>query len=270
MSIPSTSDLERATGYLAQISPDIERGEWVKVLMALKNTFGDGGELMARGWSANSDKFKPQDFRDTWQSLDHGGAIGLGSLAHLSGHQPTVKVSKPARSSTQDYALKLWDKAEWGSTASHPYAVTKKISHDFGAKRGTASGRILGKDADCIIVPMRTWDGELIGVECINADGAKQTFGKKGLLLLGHPEGAEQIHVCEGWATAYALAQMFPFNYACVVAFGSKVMETAQQALSRYEKLITAHNEDSDNKDAWDYWAAGRADEYRELVNANA
>jgi hypothetical protein len=272
MSGPGAADLERATGYLAQISPDIERGEWVKVLMALKNTFADSGEIVARGWSTGGDSYRKRDFDDTWRSLDYAGPITLGTLAHLSGHQPRIRETKPILSTTADYALRLWKEAREDAVKTHPYAVTKKITHDFAAKRGTASGRILGRGADCIIVPMQTLAGEFTGVECINAEGGKQTFGKKGALILGYPEGAREIHVCEGWATAYALSQIFPQSFACAVTFGcGEPMERTGQALANTHKvLVKAHIEGEDNRDAWDYWDAGEADAYRAMVQASA
>jgi hypothetical protein len=71
------------------------------------------------------------------------------------------------------------------AVAAHPYAIRKKITHAAGAGRSRVTGSVVGQDADCIVVPYRTLAGELVGVECINAEGAKQTFGRKGVLVLG-------------------------------------------------------------------------------------
>jgi hypothetical protein len=272
MSGAGAADLERATRYLDQISPDIERGEWVRVLMALKNTFADSGEIVARGWSLGGDSYKKRDFDDTWRSLDYAGPITLGTLAHLAGHQPKVREAKQVRSNTADYARRLWKVAREAVVETHPYAVTKKITHDFGAKRVRASGRVIGQHADCVIVPMRTWDADLAGVECINTLGKKQTFGRKGILILGYPEAATEIHVCEGWATAYALSEMFPRSFACAVTFGcgEPMKRTAQDLANLYRVGAIAHVEEDDNRDAWDYWDEGKADAYRAMVKASA
>lgn len=268
--VPSTTDLDRARDYLDTTSPDLCREDWVRVLMALKNTFGDSGEILARGWSAGSDKFNPRDFRDTWQSLSYDGSVSLGTIAHYSGHTPSPSVTKPKRD-TQKQGRDWWEQGRVNAVATHPYALKKRITHDFGARRVTASGSVIGQDADCIIVPMRQGD-DLVGIELINPEGQKQTFGRKGVLILGYPEGATEIHVCEGWATAFALSQMFPKSFACAVTFGcGKTMKDAAQALaSKYLLPVVLHEEAEDNQDAWDYWDAGRADEYRALVNVHA
>lgn len=165
-------------------------------------------------------------------------------------------------SSTADYAKQLWNEASTDCVAFHPYAKKKRITHDFGARRGTASGRIIGRDQDCIIIPMRSWDGDLVGVECINWGGDKQTFGSKGQLLLGHLEAAEYIHVAEGWATMWAIAQLRPKSFAGVVAFGKKLRQKAEEIGKRYPGTAVTHPEGADNQDVWDYWNAGHGDEY--------
>jgi putative DNA primase/helicase len=140
--------------------------------------------------------------------------------------------------------------------------MKKKIAHDFGARRGRASGRIVGRDKDCIIIPMRSWDGDLIGVECINWEGDKQTFGSKGQLILGHPEGAEYVHVAEGWATMWAISQLRPRSFAGVVAFGKKLRQKAEEITNRFPGTAVTHPEGADNQDVWDYWSAGHGDQY--------
>jgi putative DNA primase/helicase len=79
------------------------------------------------------------------------------------------------------------DRAD-AAVAAHPYAIRKQITHAAGAGRARVTGSVVGQDADCIVVPYRTLDGELVGVECINAEGAKQTFGRKGVLVLGNDQ----------------------------------------------------------------------------------
>jgi phage/plasmid primase-like uncharacterized protein len=177
---------------------------------------------------------------------------------------------KPA---TLAYAKELWERCkrddQW--VARHPYAKKKRIGHAFGAGRYPVTGSLVGHEADCLIIPNRDWGGNLIGVECINAEGKKQTFGSKGMLLLGHPEGAELIHVCEGWATAWALGELFPDQFACIVAFGKSAMETiANAAQIRFKGKIAVHEEGKDNRDVWDVWNAGEGESYANRVRRAA
>lgn len=171
------------------------------------------------------------------------------------------------KSDTAAYAKQVWDAAQVDVVRFHPYAQKKKITHDFGARRGRASGRLVGRDADCIIVPMRSWDGELVGVECINADGTKQTFGSKGQLILGYPEGADWIHVTEGWASMWGVAQMRPKSFGGVVVFGKSRMEGQRGAElereieNRFGGTAVRHNEFG-KADAWDHWNLGNAEKY--------
>jgi putative DNA primase/helicase len=150
--------------------------------------------------------------------------------------------------------------------ADHPYARRKRIAHAFGARRGIASGRVVGYNADCILVPNRNWDGEFIGVECINPGGKKQTFGNKGILILGTPEDAPLIHLCEGWATAYALSEMFPQRFATIVCFGKQIEKAIPEITKRYSGRPVIHEESPKNRDAWDIWHAGDGDTYTKNV----
>ena len=46
--------------------------------------------------------------------------------------------------------------------STHTYALFKDIGHEYGARRGKASGRLIGKDADVIVVPSHDIDGNLM------------------------------------------------------------------------------------------------------------
>ena len=265
------SEIERAREYLDKVSPDVEREVWVKCLMALKNSLGDDGEYIARAWSSLSDKYRAQDFKDTWRSLNYDGPVTLGSLAHLAGHTP--KTQQSAKRSTFDYAKRLWDESNSDSwnVLNHPYAQKKEFDELGGTAwcaRGTASGKIIGRNADCLIVPMRDWQGELTGVECINREGKKQTFGQKGLLIIGDtgPPRAtfdyeNDVHICEGFATGLAINRMFPGP--TVVAFGKSRLEQVALEQNQRGGIVFIHEDDEDGTDAWDYWASHKGSEYR-------
>lgn len=173
------------------------------------------------------------------------------------------------KSDKADLAREIWDMGGVDVVSSHPYAVKKGITHDFGARRGQATGRVVGRNADCIILPLRSWDHQVVGVEVINWEGAKQTFGNKGVLVLGYPEESETIHICEGWATAWACAQLRPKSFGCIVSFGGgrRIRQVAEEASNRFRGRIVVHDEPG-NMDVWDVWKAGRGDLYMRAQRA--
>ena len=143
--------------------------------------------------------------------------------------EPAMSTPKRESRDTKSYALELWFNARRRRTdadiTSHPYAIRKGIESAGGAGRAKATGRILGKDADCVVVPI--WDIEadkVQGVQCINPEGAKQTFGSVsgGGLILGNPlDKGLPWYVCEGWASAYSVVFHHSYGHGvCAVAFG--------------------------------------------------
>ena len=60
---------------LSYLSPDCDRSEWVRYLMAIKSAEGDAGRDIAEQWSAQSDKYNPQAFKSTWASIQADGGI---------------------------------------------------------------------------------------------------------------------------------------------------------------------------------------------------
>lgn len=149
----------------------------------------------------------------------------------------------PTRRDLSVYARKLWDKATDHDSyvQSHPYSVRKGILGAGGARRGKASGKLIGRPADCIIVPIYAdATGELQGVQCINTEGAKQTFGpvSGGCLVLGNTLNTGiEWYVAEGWASAYSVVFHHRRGHAvCAVAFGKSNMAATAQILARQFK----------------------------------
>jgi putative DNA primase/helicase len=171
------------------------------------------------------------------------------------------RAPKPQQSNTARYAAELWLRAnKWmqadnwlsqpspdESIATHPYAVAKGITHAGGAGRVIATGSKIGKNADCIIVPVRERGiGKVQAVECINPEGRKQTFGPKsgGYLLLGNTlDKSIPWFVVEGWADAYSVIWHLNNpdgskrdNCVCAVAFGKGNLENcAKQILQHHD-----------------------------------
>ena len=157
---------------------------------------GDGFSLLAHvyGWPAK-------------ETLDR--------VARILGADPRPVEIAPQRpvqpSRTQAYGIALWEQADRSdaAVASHPYAIRKGIDYHAGIGRVTASGRVIGRNADCLIAPVRSIaTGELTAVEVINAAGEKQDFGtvRGSAFRLGDPrDRAARWYVVEGIADAIAV-----------------------------------------------------------------
>ena len=246
-SAPEIQDL------LSWISPD-SREDWVKVGAVIKHELGDGGWPVWDDWSQGSDRYRPKDAAAVWRSLKaHHRPVTGATLVHLArrgGWRPGAH-TKPERplplprlapvetSSTENYAAKLWAAGDESDEAvmGHPYAVKKHLRSAGGARRAQASGSLIGRDADVLLVPCREFGTGLItGVQAIAADGAKQSFGKfsGGFLLLGNTlDKSRRWFVCEGWASAYAVA-FHHGGHCCAVSFGKGRLEQVAQHIDAH------------------------------------
>ncbi len=81
-------------------------------------------------------------------------------------------------------------------------------------------------------------DGELCGVEAINGDGVKQTFGSKGILTLGNDLDPKLPQlVVEGWACGVAWFLIHKGNVAVYCAFTkSRLRTVAEQVAAKYPR----------------------------------
>ena len=227
--------------------PAQDREVWVQVGMAIKSSLGDAGFPIWDYWSQTADNYRERDARDVWKSFKQGGGVGLGTLfyyAELHGLAADRNTAQNAlerpRSSTRAYALELWLNArrrrQDADITSHAYAITKGIESAGGAGRANASGKIIGRDSDCIVIPIRDIQTEKVqGVQCINPEGRKQTFGSmsgNGLLLGNTLDKHIPWYVCEGWASAYSMVfHHYKGNAVCGCAFGKHNMDRLAQAV---------------------------------------
>ncbi len=235
--------------------PAYERDIWIKMGMAIKSELGNDGFSLFDDWSNSADNYDPKAVKSVWKSF-HGSGVGIGSLVQLAkeyGWQsknktiykaPEIKPApKQTTSTTKSYALKLWLSSNRDDkyVSAHPYSIKKEIKSAGGAGRGIASGSIIGKNADCIIIPVRNIQTDKVqGVQCINKDDVKQNFGviSGGTLLLGNTLDKSLIwYVTEGWASAYSAVFHIEYgNGVCACSFGkgtqqkvAKLIETAYQ-----------------------------------------
>jgi len=226
-----------------------ERETWLRVGMAIKSEFGDNGFNVWDDWSRTGESYKAKDAQDVWKSF-RGDGVTIATLIYEAKQNgwmrlPNYKVvdeitkaktpppPKPMEPKV-DYAKRLWIRADWTKVKSHPYSRRKKfnrgLNNSFGAARGFATGKIIGENADCIIVPIRNYrTNELQAVQCINAAGEKQTFGRLtgGSLILGNDLDPElSILVFEGWASTVAWVFFIEKGNACAVcSFGKSNQE---------------------------------------------
>lgn len=173
---------------------------------------GDGFTLLqhAYGWSAK----ESFDAVASYFGLDDNKPLPVYTASKTIEFKPK-----------SDYALSLWKRASEGIT-SHPYALSKHIGWEAGAKRGLASGSVLGKDADCIIVPIRDLQkAEVVAVQCINQRGKKQTFGAlkgNGFVCGNTNDNTIPWYVVEGWADAISIVfHHYHGNAVAAAAFGA-------------------------------------------------
>ncbi len=234
--------------------PAHDRKVWVRIAMAVKAALGDTGFPIWDKWSQSSESYRKQDAIAVWRSIG-SGAVGVGSLFHVAREygwrgerrelrpvQPR-KAPEPPKSSIKAYALRLWLAADCSDSAVtlHPYSIKKSIDWAAGAGRGRVSGRVVGQDADCVIIPIRDLSNDrVVGVQAINTSGDKQSFGDlsgNGLILGNSLDRAIRWYVVEGWADAVSMAfHVHKGNAVAAAAFGKhNMMKLAQRMADVYQ-----------------------------------
>lgn len=223
---------------------------WLKIGMALHSEYGDSGYTLFHEWSKTAHNFSEHTVISKWQSFKHkpqGKGVGIGTLIHLAKEHgwhnglPITENFVPSQiapppqnhtSDTSSYAVSLWEEARCEDIAVtlHPYAEKKGIYNSGCAGRGTASGSMVGQQTDCIIIPIfNIKTDELQGVQCINPEGKKQTFGKLsgGSLILGNTSDTScEWYICEGWASAFSM--VFHHQHGkgvCAISFGKSNLD---------------------------------------------
>ncbi|MEE9451868.1 MAG: primase-helicase zinc-binding domain-containing protein [Gammaproteobacteria bacterium] len=134
--------------------------------------------------------------------------------------------------------------------AEHLYCKKKGIDWAVGAGRGVANGKLLGENADCVIVPMHFFNGDFAGVECINSIGLRQTFGNKAILKLGNDlDQSLTAYVVEGWASGCAQFIRYNGHVLVLVCFGKNQMNQAAIVWARMhpKQIILIHDENDDH-----------------------
>jgi putative DNA primase/helicase len=235
---------------------------------AILTSFGIGAEFLRNRHGpcpgcGGKDRFRfdDRDGRGTWY-CNGGGSPSYGDgydlISHVTGGDksrtfrevqhwlqgsapPTPSPAKIESLGTGVYALKLWGKAVEG-VAFHPYAKTKRITWEAGAKRHrSVSGRVVGYGADCVLVPIRDLStGDVVAVQAINDQGKKQTFGPikgNGFVCGNTLDKTIPWYVLEGWADAVSMVfHHHKGNAAAFAALGLNNLDAlAQRVAEVYE-----------------------------------
>jgi len=228
--------------------PADDRATWVRIGMAIKSEIGDSGFSIWDDWSQTAGNYCERDARDVWKSIK-AGPVRIGTLFHLAkqhGYRPAParqipqkKAPPPQQGNTGKYAAEIWLRADTrdGVVTAHAYAQHKGITSAGGAGRAVVSGRVVGRNADCIVVPIRdAAQRKVVGVQCINTSGAKQTFGTVtgNCLLLGNTLDKNlPWFLAEGWASAYSMVFHHQAgNGVCAAAFGKGNLDTVAHRLA--------------------------------------
>jgi len=101
MTLATYENVESALGF---ISPDLDREEWVKIGMAIKDGLNGEGFEVFDNWSKGSDSYKSHDIKDTWRSIKSGG-VTVGTLFFMAGENGW-KPEKTAEPETNGQRLK--------------------------------------------------------------------------------------------------------------------------------------------------------------------
>ena len=248
---------------MLQFIPAFDRDIWLRIGMALKAAFGEVGFSVWDQWSQTADNYNAKAVASAWRSF-RGKGVAFGSLVFLAQQYgwradarpiaPVMTIAKkppPTGRDTATYAFDLFKRCgkDDSFVMAHPYAIKKGFESAAGGGRVIASGSVIGKNADCLIAPIRNIEsGRIQGVQCINTNGAKQTFGSVagGALILGNTlDKSLTWYVAEGWASAYSMVFHHPEkpgNHVCACSFGKHNQRAVAQKIDKFYSPIMVGN----------------------------
>ncbi len=231
-----------------------DRMTCLKVFSVLKRELGE-----EEGWYFALDFAREaHNFDSRWVKANYEWAkpiLGFGylkAMARDAGWVAPVREQKKSALSGADDASKRIDfaRAVWTNSsvdddyvAQHPYVRGKEIDWAGGCARTTLSGSVVGLSADCLIVPVYSlMTDDLQGIQCINTDGLKQSFGifGGGAFVFGDKKALDQSWaIAEGWASTVALVNWL--GYPCAVcSFGKSRMNEVFDLVAERFKPVQA------------------------------
>lgn len=239
------------TELLRYLDPS-DRMICLKVFSVLKKELG-----AEQGWSLALDfASAAHNYELKWVKANYKWAKPILEFGYLKAIAREAGWAAPAReqknsapsgdaSKRINFARAVWAKASVDDdfVASHPYAQTKEIDWAGGCARGRVTASIVGGSADCLIVPVYSLvTDDLQGVQCINTDGRKQSFGLfgGGAFVFGDKRAVDQSWaIAEGWASTVALVKWL--GYPCAVcSFGKSRMNEVFDLVAERFKPVQA------------------------------
>ena len=226
--------------------------------------FGDSSQALEEvNWHIKRDRPPTRAEIEEWARLDRKAA----------------KRQAKARKRAMEEVQAAWDAAVPAATANrHPYLEAKQIDRGIDKirvlKRGTGGLKIMGEESrikeDILLIPMRK-NKKLVNVQCIVGDqkrywpeaeviGAFCAVGSEHFFKKTRSKQPKTIYVCEGWATAWSVAECK--KSICIVAFSpGGLLPIALSLRKQYEQanlVIAADNnrwtrlsEDTPNPGVW-------------------
>ncbi len=144
-------------------------------------------------------------------------------------------------------AQETWDQAiQNPTTKGHTSYLERKQVNPYGIKY-----RVDYQGIPAIVIPLRSINGQLQAVQCIQEDGTKRIYGaKKGNFhVIGEIKAQSQIFIAEGYATGASIHQAT--NSPVVVAFDCGNLKSVVHNLrEKYPqaKLVIAADDDRETQ----------------------
>lgn len=211
-------DESLAQSALSFVDPS-DRDTWVRMGIAVKGRFGDGGKWLWMDWSEGASSFNKRAAESVWKSLKVSGGLGLliaearkngWSGKVMDGLSPDELAARRAESERRAAEAERQRQADYEKVRRnsqkflvqcknkrHPYLATKGFPTIFVPVRG-----------DTLVLPMRDFKtDEVWNIQKIDAKGGKfyQKDGRaKGLVLRMKLGSGPRVYV-EGFATGLSV-----------------------------------------------------------------
>ncbi|MES2935293.1 MAG: DUF927 domain-containing protein [Pseudomonadota bacterium] len=264
--------IDTARAALTFIPAD-ERDLWLRIGMALKSEFGEGGFELFESWSEGAASFDAKDVKAVWKSFKAGAVTIATMIAEAKAHGFNPKDYAPAvplsavekaritqeriereklaaaekadkQSAASAQALAQWAAAsELGTSA---YLVRKGVE-GFGVRYGGNAGSVL-------LVPLVDSAGKLWSLQEIFSDGRKKFLAGGRVSgcfhMIGNVHASSHILIAEGYATAATLHHAS--CHAVAVAFDEaniKHVAAAMRILYPSATLLICADDDSQTEE---------------------
>ena len=256
MRLDSIPEIERARSALWSLDPGCSADEHFRIaagFAAAGGTFEEFGR-----WSQPAHNYGSESAcRSVWKSASQPGGITEASLFHAARAAGWTDAAEAPVKRTQSHQERpprpeqpkaplhdpsaLWD-ACVPATAEHPYVI-KKLGLTDGLRVYHGQLTIAGQSCDgALVLPVRTFAGELASLQFIMLDGSKLFLpGCKlphdGCLIVGGPIRPEgDVHLVEGVGQAWSAHQAMRAPAVC--CFGACRMAGVAKALhERYPAI---------------------------------